>query len=74
MSFKLPNIKNLFNKDKNKELEEVAGIDAGEGAVSSDTFVKTNMSDEDIEATQAAQDEIKNIKLRKQRLIKKSNI
>ena len=71
MSFKLPNIKNLFNKDKKKELEEVAGIDAGEGAVSSDTFVKTNMSDEDIEATQAAQDEIKNIKLRKQRLIKK---
>ena len=45
MSFKLPNIKNLFNKDKKKELEEVAGIDAGEGAVSSDTFVKTNMSD-----------------------------
>lgn len=71
MAFKLPKIKDLFNKDKKKELEEVASIDAGEGAVSSDTFVKTEMSNEDIEATQAAQDEIKNIKLRKKRLIRK---
>ena len=71
MAFKLPNLKELLNKNKKKELEEVASVDAGEGAVSSDSFVKTELSDEDIEATQAAHDEIKNMRLRKQRLIKK---
>ena len=71
MAFKLQNIKDIFNKKKKEELAEVANVNAGEGAVSSDSFVKTNLSDEDIEATQAAHDEIKNIRLRKQRLIKK---
>ena len=71
MAFKLPNLKELLNKNKKKELEEVASVDAGEGAVSSDSFVKTELSNEDIEATQAAHDEIKNMRLRKQRLIKK---
>ena len=71
MKFNLQNIKDLFKKNKEKELAEVASVNSGEGAVSSDTFVKTNLSDEDMEATQAAHDEIKNLRLRKQRLIKK---
>lgn len=71
MKFKLPNFKEIFDKNKTKELEEVASVEAGAGAVSSDTFVKTNLSDEDKEATKAAHDEIRNQKLKKQKLIKK---
>ena len=71
MKFSLTNLKDFFNKKKKKEIEEVASVNAGEGAVSSDTFVKTSLSSEDIEATQAAHDEIRNQKLKKQRMIKK---
>lgn len=71
MKFSLKNLKDFFDKKKKNEIEEVASVNAGEGAVSSDTFVKTSLSDEDIEATQAAHDEIRNQKLKKQRMIKK---
>lgn len=71
MKFNLQNIKDFFEKKKKNEIEEVASVNAGEGAVSSDTFVKTSLSSEDIEATQAAHDEIRNQKLKKQRMIKK---
>ena len=71
MKFNLQSIKDLFKKNKEKELEEVASVNTGEGSVSSDTFVKTNLSNEDIEATQAAHDEIKNLKLKKQKLLKR---
>ena len=71
MKFSLKNLKDFFDKKKKSEIDEVASVDAGEGAVSSDTFVKTSLSSEDIEATQAAHDEIRNQKLKKQRMIKK---
>lgn len=71
MKFNLQNIKDFFEKKKRNEIEEVASVNAGEGAVSSDTFVKTSLSSEDIEATQAAHDEIKNQRLRKQRMIRR---
>lgn len=69
--FKLPNIKDIFNKNNESEIKEVESVSTGEGAVSSDTFVKTDLSDEDKEATKAAHDEIRNQKLKKQRFIKK---
>ena len=71
MGFKLSSIKNLFKRDKKKELEEVANVEAEEGAVSSDTFVKSELSDEDIEATKAAHDEIKRQKQKKKKMIRK---
>ena len=71
MKFNLQNIKDFFEKKKKNEIEEVASVNAGEGAVSSDTFVKTSLSSEDIEATQAAHDEIKNQRLKKQRMIRR---
>ncbi|MBO6119723.1 MAG: efflux RND transporter periplasmic adaptor subunit [Lachnospiraceae bacterium] len=71
MAFKLPKLKDIFEKNKKKEIEEVANVDAGKDAVSSDTFVKTNLSEEDKAATQAAHDEIRNLRLKKQRLLKK---
>ena len=60
----------IFNK-KSKDAEEVANINAGDGAVSSDTFVKENLSEDDKQATQAAHDEIKNRKIKRQKLIMK---
>ena len=71
MAFKLPKLKDIFEKNKKKEIEEVTNVDAGKDAVSSDTFVKTNLSEEDKAATQAAHDEIRNLRLKKQRLLKK---
>ena len=71
MTFKLPNIKDILNKNKKKVLEEVANINVEDGSVSSDTFVKSDLSSEDIEATQAAHDEIKRIKDKRKLLIKK---
>lgn len=70
MSFKLPNIKELIKKIKNRKVEDISSVEVGEGAVSSDTFVKTNLSAEDKEATQAARDEIKNQLLKRKRIIK----
>ena len=63
--------KNLFKKNNEKEKEEIANVNAGAGAVSSDTFVKTDLTEEDIEATRAAQDEIEFKKKKKRRFIKK---
>ena len=63
--------KKLFKNNKNKEKEEIENIETKSDAVSSDTFVKTELSDEDILATNAAKDEITNRKRKKQRLIKR---
>lgn len=75
-------MKNIFEKSK-ELLEKVKNFkknkeDAADftdekeaGSVSSDTFVKTELSEEDKKATQAAQDEIKNKLLQKKGLIKK---
>ena len=63
--------KKLFKNNKNKEKEEIENIETKSDAVSSDTFVKTELSDEDILATNAAKDEIANRKRKKQRLIKR---
>lgn len=61
--------KNLFKKKKEEnEIENVKNV---EGSVSSDTFVKTEMTEEDLLAVEAAQDEILNRKKKKQKLIKK---
>lgn len=61
----------LFKKDIEKEKKELSQIDSGAGAVSSDTFVKTELSEEDIAATKAAHDEIENQKSKRKRLVKK---
>ena len=71
MKFKLPNFKNLFYKNKSKELEDITNINSGEGAVSSDTFVKTELTNEDIEATKAAHDEIRRQQLKKKKFLKR---
>ena len=71
MAFDFSKLKDIFKKDKNKELEEVASITVEGGAVSSDSFVKSNLSDEDIEATKAAQDEINKQKEKKKKAIRK---
>ena len=63
--------KNLFKKNNEKEKEEIANVNTGAGSVSSDTFVKTDLTEEDIEATRAAQDEIEFKKKKKRRFIKK---
>ena len=61
--------KNLFKKKKDEnEIENVKNV---EGSVSSDTFVKTEMTEEDLLAVEAAQDEILNRKKKKQKLIKR---
>ena len=63
------NFKNLFKKKKDEnEIENVKNV---EGSVSSDTFVKTEMTEEDLLAVEAAQDEILNRKKKKQKIIKK---
>lgn len=63
-------LKKLFKK--NSEIDEISSkIEVEEGAVSSDTFVKSNLSSEDIEATNAAKDEIIRQKQKKKQLIKK---
>lgn len=61
----------LFKKDIEKEKKEISQIDSGAGSVSSDTFVKTDLSDDDIAATQAAHDEIENRKKKKQKIIRR---
>ena len=61
----------LFKKDNEKEKNEISKIDSGVGAVSSDTFVKTDLSEDDIAATKAAQDEIENQKRKKEKLLKR---
>ena len=71
MKFKLPNFKNLFYKNKSRELEDITNINSGEGAVSSDTFVKTELTNEDIEATKAAHDEIRRQQLKKKKFLKR---
>ena len=63
--------KKLFKKNIEKEKDEISKIDSGAGSVSSDTFVKTELSDDDIAATQAAHDEIDNRKKKKAKLIKR---
>ena len=61
----------LFKKDIEKEKKEISQINSGAGSVSSDTFVKTELSDDDIAATQAAHDEIENKKRKKEKFIRR---
>ena len=64
----------LFKKKKDKVNDDSINIDNVEhvnGSVSSDTFVKTELTNEDINATKAARDEIENQKRKKIVLIKK---
>lgn len=62
-------VKSLFSKSKEKEKDVIASVNAGGDAVSSDTFVKTNLSEGDMEATKAAQEEIAKNKIKKKKII-----
>lgn len=68
-------IKNIFNKIFKKKngdsKEEVLDVEIKSDAVSSDTFVKSELTDEDLAATKAAEDEIVNRKKKKQKLIRR---
>lgn len=64
-------LRKLFKKDIEKEKNEISQIDSGTGSVSSDTFVKTELSEDDIAATQAAHDEIINRKKKREKIIKR---
>lgn len=71
MAFDLSKIKSLFKRDKKKEVEEVANIAVEDGAVSSDTFVKAELSQEDIDATNAAKEEIIKQQQKKKKITRK---
>lgn len=64
-------LKNRIFGDKEKEKKEVASVGTKEGSVSSDTFVKQNLSESDKEATKAAEEEIAKQKNKRKELIKK---
>ena len=64
-------LKNIFNRNGKNSKEELENIKDVEGSVSSDTFVKTEMTEEDKLATQAAHDEIANRKKKRQQFIRK---
>ena len=65
-------LKNLFKKQTDSEIDKISSsIEVDEKSVSSDTFVKSELSSEDIKATNAARDEIENQKRKKKQLIKK---
>lgn len=65
------NIKNLFNKNK-KDRDDIAlNINVASGSVSSDTFKKAELSEEDKKAQSAAETEIIEKKKKRIKLIKK---
>lgn len=64
-------LKDFFTKKKDKLNDEMLNVNVSSDAVSSDTFKKTELTDADIAATQAAHDEILNGKKRKKKLIKR---
>lgn len=61
----------LIERIKGKENDDIKDVIVGDDAVSSDTFVKSELTEEDIAATKAAHDEIENRKKKKKKLIKK---
>ncbi len=69
MTFKF--FEKFFNKKKKDDIEIVKSVEASQDAVSSDTFVKSELSEEDIEATNAAKDEIKRQAQKKKNIIKR---
>ncbi len=72
MKFNFEKLKNIFHKSEKNEIDKISNnIQVEAGSVSSDTFVKSELSDEDIEATNAAKDEIKRQKQKKKQLIRK---
>ena len=72
MRFNFGKLKNIFHKSEKNEIDKISNnIQVEAGSVSSDTFVKSELSDEDIEATNAAKDEIKRQKHKKKQLIRK---
>ena len=72
MRFNFTKLKNIFHKSEKNEIDKISNnIQVEAGSVSSDTFVKSELSDEDIEATNAAKDEIKRQKQKKKQLIRK---
>ena len=69
MAFKF--LENFFNKKKKDDIDIVKSVETSKDAVSSDTFVKSELSQEDIEATKAAKDEIKRQEQKKKSIIKR---
>lgn len=61
----------LFGKKKEDSMIDAENINIGSDAVSSDTFKKTELTDEDLAATKAAEDEIIRQKNKKKKLIKR---
>ena len=71
MKFNFGKLKDILKFNSKEKDVDLANIEQADGSVSSDTFVKTNLSDIDIEATKAAHEEINKIKTRRFRLIKR---
>lgn len=63
------NFKNKILGSKEKEKAIVDSVNTGTGSVSSDTVIKTSLTEDDKKATQAAEDEIKNRKDKRKKLI-----
>ena len=64
-------LEKILNQKKDKDIDIVKNVETASDAVSSDTFVKSELSDEDIEATNAAKDEIERQKQKKKSIIKR---
>ncbi len=64
-------LKDFIEKIFKKKKEDIENIGDIKGAVSSDTFVKTELTNDDIAATKAAHDEIENRKNKRKKLIKR---
>ena len=69
MAFKF--LEKFLNKKKKDDIDIVKSVETSKDAVSSDTFVKSELSQEDIEATNAAKDEIKRQEQKKKSIIKR---
>ena len=69
MAFKF--LEKFLNKKKKDDIDIVKSVETSKDAVSSDTFVKSELSQEDIEATNAAKDEVKRQVQKKKSIIKR---
>lgn len=69
MAFKF--LEKFLNKKKKDDIDIVKSVETSTDAVSSDTFVKSELSQDDIEATNAAKDEIKRQEQKKKSIIKR---
>lgn len=68
---KLNSLKSKIPFLNSKKNEEEIDVNVGNGAVSSDTFEKTELTEEDKKANEAAANELKEKALKKKRLIRK---